>query len=69
VLRCNYVPCILNNSCQKNRVRNAMKLEDLIHEYLSHRGCCKRVLKGLEMSIPGKAINNHHDDGFISRFG
>jgi hypothetical protein len=54
---------------RKNRVRNAMKLEDLIHEYLSHRGCCKRVLKGPEMSIPGKAINNHHDDGFISRFG
>jgi hypothetical protein len=46
-----------------------MKLEDLIHEYLSHRGCCKRVLKGPEMSIPGKAINNHHDDGFISQFG
>jgi hypothetical protein len=51
------------------RVWHAMKLEDLIHEYLSHRGCCKWVLKGAEMSILGKAINNHHDDGFISQFG
>jgi hypothetical protein len=52
-----------------NRVRHAMNLEDLIHEDLGHRGCCKWVLKGEEMSILGKAINNHHDDGFISQFG
>jgi hypothetical protein len=51
---------------KNNRVQHAMKLEDLIHENLSHRGCCKRVLKGTEMSILGKAIKNHHDDGFIS---
>ena len=43
-----------------------MKLEDLIHEDLSDHGCCKQVLKGAEMSILGKAINNHHDDEFIS---
>ena len=54
---------------RNNRVYHAMKLEDLIHEYLSHRGCCKRVLKGAEMSVLGKVINNHHDDRFISRFG
>jgi hypothetical protein len=41
-----------------------MDLEDLIHETLSHRGCCKRVLKSAEMIILGKEINNHHGDDF-----
>jgi hypothetical protein len=60
------------NACESwvtirnNRVQHAMKLEDLIHETLSHRGCCKRVLKGEKVSILGNAINNHHDDRFIS---
>ena len=49
-----------------NRVRHAMKLENPIHEDLSHCACCKQVLKGAEMSILGKDINNHHDDEFIS---
>jgi hypothetical protein len=53
---------------RNSRVRHAMKLEDLIHEDLSHRGCCKWVLKGAEMTVLGKAINNHHDNKFISRF-
>jgi hypothetical protein len=41
---------------------HAMKLEDLIHEKLSHSGCCKWVLKRTEMNILEKAIKNHHDD-------
>jgi hypothetical protein len=52
-----------------NRVRHTMKLEDLIHEYLSHRGYSKRVLKGVEMSILGKVINNHHDDNLFPDLG
>jgi hypothetical protein len=63
------IACESGVAIRNNRVQHAMKLEDLIHEDLSHCGCCKRVLKGAEMSILGKAINNHHDDGFISRFG
>jgi hypothetical protein len=47
---------------RNNIMRHAMKLEDLIHESLSHSGCCKWVLKRKEMSILGKAINDHHDD-------
>jgi hypothetical protein len=47
---------------KNNRMWHAMKLEDLIHENLSHCGCCKWVLKSAEMRILGKAINNHHDD-------
>jgi hypothetical protein len=45
---------------------HALKLEDLIHETLSHSGCCKWVLKSTEMSILGKAINYHHDESFIA---
>jgi hypothetical protein len=54
---------------KNNRVWHAMNLEYLIHENLSHRGCCKWVLKSAKMSILGKAMNNHHDDLFISQFG
>jgi hypothetical protein len=43
-------------------MRHAMKLEDLIHENLSHIGCCKWVLKRKEMSILGKAIKYHRDE-------
>jgi hypothetical protein len=50
------------SSQRNNRVWHAMKLEDLIHENLSHRGCCKQVLKSTEMIILGKEINNHHDE-------
>jgi hypothetical protein len=60
-----FLPKIASESwvaIRNNRVWHAMKLEDLIHENLSHHGCCKWVLKGIEMSILGKAINNHHDD-------
>ena len=39
-----------------------LKLEDLIHEKLSHRGCNKWVFKSAEMSILGKVIHNHHYD-------
>jgi hypothetical protein len=28
-----------------NRMRHAMKLEDIIHENLSHYGCCEWVLE------------------------
>jgi hypothetical protein len=45
-----------------NRMRHAMKLEDMIHETLSQNGCGKWVLKSTEMSIVGKTINDHHDD-------
>jgi hypothetical protein len=43
-------------------MRHAMKLEDIIHENLSHCGCGEWVLKSTEMSIFGKTINYHHDD-------
>jgi hypothetical protein len=41
---------------------HAMKLEDPIHENLSHNGCYKWVLKSTEMRILGKMINYHHDE-------
>jgi len=47
---------------RNNRMWHAMNLEDLIHENLSHGGCCKWVLKRKEMNILGKTINYHHDD-------
>jgi hypothetical protein len=53
---------------KNNRMQHAMKLEDPIHEKLSHSGFCKWVLKRKKMSIFGKTINYHHDDLFISRF-
>ena len=49
-------------------MRHAMKLEDMIHEKLSHSGGGKWVLKSIEMSIFGKTIYYHHDDGLISQF-
>jgi hypothetical protein len=49
-------------SIRDNRIRNAMKLEDIIHEYLSHCGCGEWVLKRKKMSIFGNMINDHHDD-------
>jgi hypothetical protein len=41
-------------SIRDNRMRYAMKLEDIIHENLSHCGCGEWVLKSIEMSIFGK---------------
>jgi hypothetical protein len=41
-------------SIRNNRMRHAMKLEDLIHEKLSHSGGGKWVLKSTKMSILGK---------------
>jgi hypothetical protein len=32
-------------SVRDNRMRHAMKLEDIIHENLSHCGCCEWVLE------------------------
>jgi hypothetical protein len=29
-----------------NRVEHCMRFEDIIHENLSHYGCCERVLEG-----------------------
>jgi hypothetical protein len=46
---------------KNNRMRHAMKLEDLIHEMLSHSGGCKWVLKRIEMSILVKKIKYPHD--------
>jgi hypothetical protein len=43
-------------------MRHAMKLENMIHENMSHCGCCEWVLKSTKMSIFGKEINYHHDD-------
>jgi hypothetical protein len=63
------IACEIWVTIKNNRVWHDMKLEDLIHEYLSHCGCCKQVLKGAKMSILGKVINNHHDDGFVSDLG
>ena len=45
-----------------NRMKHAMKLEDMIHENLSHSGCGKWVLKSTKMIILGKTIHDHHDD-------
>jgi hypothetical protein len=39
-----------------------MKLEDIIHEYLSHCGDYEWVLKSTKMSIFGETIDDHHDD-------
>jgi len=47
---------------RNNRVRHAMKLEDLVHENLSHCGCSKWVVKSEKMRILGKAIHHHHYD-------
>ena len=49
-------------SVRDNRMRHVMKLEDIIHENLSHCGCCERVLESIEMGIFEKKINYHHDD-------
>jgi hypothetical protein len=49
-------------SVRDNRIRHAMKLEDIIHEYLIHFGGCEWVLKRTKMSIFGETIYYHHDD-------
>ena len=49
-------------SVRDNRMRHAMKLEDMIHENLIHNGDGERVLKRTEMIIFGKMIYYHHDD-------
>jgi hypothetical protein len=49
-------------SVRDNRIRHAMKLEDIIHEDLSHCGGCEWVLKSTKMSIFGETIYDHHDD-------
>ena len=49
-------------SIRDNIMRHALKLEDIIHENLSHCGCCESVLESTEMSIFGKMIHDHHDD-------
>jgi hypothetical protein len=54
---------------EDNKVGNFMEFEDIVHENLSHTGCCEHVLEGTKMSIFGKLINYNHDDQFISRFG
>jgi hypothetical protein len=45
-----------------NRIRHAMKLEDIIHEYLSHYGGCEWVFKRTKMRIFGETIYDHHDE-------
>jgi hypothetical protein len=47
---------------KKNRMRHVMKLEDMVHENLSHSGGGKLALKSTKIIILGKMINNHHDD-------
>jgi hypothetical protein len=49
-------------SVRDNRIRHAMKLEDIIHEYLIHFGGCEWVLKSTKMIIFGEAINEHRDE-------
>jgi hypothetical protein len=42
-----FLPKIVGESgifVRDNRMRHAMKLEDIIHEYLSHPGCIEWVL-------------------------
>jgi hypothetical protein len=38
-----------------------MKLEDIIHEYLSHFGGYEWVLKSTKMRIFGEMIYDHYD--------
>jgi hypothetical protein len=49
-------------SVKDNRIRHAMKLKDIIHEYLSHCGDCEWVFKSIKINIFGEMIYNHHDD-------
>jgi hypothetical protein len=49
-------------SVRDNRIRHAMKLEDIIHEYLRQCGGYEWVLKSTKMSIFGEKICYHHDD-------
>jgi hypothetical protein len=49
-------------SARDNRIKHAMKLEDIIHEYLIQFGSCEWVLKRTKMSIFGETIHYHHDD-------
>jgi hypothetical protein len=56
------IACKSGISVRNNRMRHAMKLEDIIHENLSHHGCCERVLESKKMSIFGKTINYNRDD-------
>jgi hypothetical protein len=62
----NFFPKIASESgisFRDNRVRHAMKLENVIHKKLSHCDLCKWVLKTTKiMSIFGKIINYHNDD-------
>ena len=60
-----FLPKIASESgvfVRDNRIRHAMKPEDIIHEYLSHCGGCEWVLKRKKMSIFGETIYDHHDD-------
>ena len=49
-------------SVRDNRIRHAMKLEYIIHEYMRHFGSCEWVLKSTKMSIFGETIDYHHDN-------
>jgi hypothetical protein len=49
-------------SVRDNIIRHVMKLEDIIHEDLSHYGGCEWVLKRRKMSTFGETIYYHHDD-------
>jgi hypothetical protein len=49
-------------SIRDNRMRNSMKLEDIIHENLNHYVGCEWVLESKKMSIFGNTIKYHHDD-------
>jgi hypothetical protein len=49
-------------SVRDNRIRHAMKLEDIIHEDSSHCGSCECMLKRTKMSIFGETIEEHHDE-------
>jgi hypothetical protein len=49
-------------SVRYNAMRHVMKLEDMMHEKLSHCGGSEWVLNRKKMSIFGNMINYHHDD-------
>jgi hypothetical protein len=48
-------------SVRDNRIRHAMKLEDIIHEDLSHYSSYEWVSKRKKMRIFGEMIYDHHD--------
>jgi hypothetical protein len=75
MLRCNWVPCSLNNYFQKLLVNvgspsKTMEcgIVDIIHENVVHCGHDEGMFHRKKMRIFGNMINHHHDDYIVSGF-